>query len=53
MMDTLTIRVYTNDGGYNSSREIKINIEELREWIEENKLKPIEVLESISLESVS
>ena len=38
-METLTIRVYTFERGYHSSREIKIDIEELRDWIKENKLK--------------
>ena len=52
MMDILIIRVYTNSGGYSSSREIKVNIDELKEWIEENKLKTNETLESFTLEGI-
>ena len=52
-METLTIRVYTFERGYHSSREIKIDIEELRDWIKENKLKSNEDLESFSLEAVT
>ena len=52
-MNTLTIRIYTQDGNYHSSREITIRIEDLREYIEENELKSSEVLESFSLEKVS
>ena len=51
-MDTLIIRVYTNHGGYQSSREIKVSIDELKEWIEENKLKSNEILESFTLEGI-
>jgi len=51
-MDTLTIRVYTTEGTYSSTRTVSINIDELKEWIQENKLNTREKLESITLESV-
>ena len=52
-MDTLTIRIYTQDGKYSSTREITINIEDLRQYITDNHLKSTEELTSFSLEKIS
>jgi hypothetical protein len=51
-MDTIIIRVYTVDGNYHSTRQISIPVESLHDYIQENELKPNEILESHNLEEV-
>lgn len=51
-METLTVRIYTEENNYKSSRQIKIDVEELRMLIKEDYLKPDEILISLDLEEI-